>query len=86
MPAIFLSALLIKKHLKELSTTNCKNLNFSLDSLNQETFFKMTGSKKLKLVLESLFTAQELDFKVKVNVVLMKGYHLHYIVVNVHQR
>ena len=41
----------LKKLLPDLSRTNCQHLNFSLDSLEKETFFKMTGSRNLDKVL-----------------------------------
>lgn len=65
----------ISKLLPELKKTSCQYLNFSLDSLNKVGFHKMTGSKHLSKVLESIFMAKELGFNVKINVVLMKGFN-----------
>ena len=69
----------LKKFLPELAKTNCNYLNFSLDSLERKTFLKMTGSNEFDKVLDSLFLAKELGFKVKVNSVLMKGINDHEI-------
>lgn len=63
----------LKKYLKDLKSTNCQNINFSMDSLNKTGFYRMTGSHELEKVLESVFMAKELGFKVKVNAVLMRG-------------
>ncbi len=63
----------LEKHLPELRKTKINNINFSLDSLNKFGFQKMTGSPHLEKVLESIFMAKELGFKVKLNAVLMKG-------------
>ena len=67
------NGLVLKKLLPELSKTLCQNINVSLDALNEDIFFKMTGSRHLKKVLDSLLRAKELGFLVKVNVVLMRG-------------
>ena len=63
--------------LPELKKTKLKNINFSLDSLNKLGFETMTGSPHLEKVFESIFTAKELGFTVKLNVVLMKGINDH---------
>jgi len=63
----------LKKHLPALRKTGLNNINFSLDSLNRETFKKMARSDSLEQVLESIFLAHELGFKVKINTVVMKG-------------
>lgn len=63
----------LTRFLPELRKTNCKNINFSLDSLNKYGFQAMTGSKEFEKVLESVFMAKELGFNVKVNSVLMEG-------------
>ena len=73
------NGILLKRLLPALAKTNCKNINFSLDSLEENTFYKMTRLNYLKNVLQSLFKAQELGFNIKVNVVLMKGINDHEI-------
>ena len=65
--------------LNELSLTNCKNINFSLDALDDITFLKMTGSKHFRKALNSILIAKELGFNVKINAVLMKGINDHTI-------
>ncbi len=63
------------KFLPVLKKTKCQHINFSLDGLNSKVFQKMTGSDTLKWVLKSLFAAKELDFKVKINAVVMRGFN-----------
>ena len=50
-----------------------------MDSLEEDTFLKMTGSRDLQRVLDALFKAKELNFKLKINAVLMKGINDHEI-------
>ncbi len=69
----------LKKYLPLLKETNCSNINFSMDSLNEKTFLKTTGSKDFKKVFDSLLTAKELGFNIKVNCVLMRGINDHEI-------
>lgn len=65
------------QYLSELKKTQCQYINISLDSLNKAGFQKMTGTNQLENVLRSIFMAQELGFKVKINCVLMKGINDH---------
>lgn len=59
--------------LPEISKTKCQYLNFSLDSLNSDKFTTITRRPSFKKVMDSILKAKELDFKVKINTVLMKG-------------
>ena len=63
------------RFLPALKKTKCQHINFSLDGLSKDIFQKMTGSDTLKGVLKSLFMAKELDFKVKINAVVMRGFN-----------
>ena len=67
------NGIFMKKLLPTMSKTNCRHLNFSLDSLNKVGFHKLTGNAHLDKVMESIFMAKELGFNVKINCVLMKG-------------
>lgn len=69
----------IGKMLHELKDTKCKNINYSLDSLCADNFKKMTRSNSFKRVYDNIILSKELGFKVKVNVVVMKGYNEHEI-------
>lgn len=67
------NGIFLERYLPELKRDRVHNLNISLDSLNSETFSKITYGGKLESVLRSIFLAKELGFHVKLNVVAMKG-------------
>ena len=49
-------------------------INISIDSLNRETFKKLTGHDRLLEILEGIKILQKLNFKnIKINAVLLKG-------------
>jgi cyclic pyranopterin phosphate synthase len=56
-----------------LKKTKIKKINISLDSLQRETFRRLSGLDELETVLEAIFRAQELGFDVKLNCVVMRG-------------
>ncbi|GIW21398.1 MAG: cyclic pyranopterin phosphate synthase [Candidatus Sericytochromatia bacterium] len=64
---------ILDKKLDFLKTTECKNINISLDSLNEETFNYITRSKYFKNTLKSILKAKELGFNIKINTVMLKG-------------
>ena len=68
-----------EKILFKLSHTGLRYINFSMDALDSETFFKMTGSKNFQKVFNTLLWAKELGFNIKVNAVLMKDINDHAI-------
>jgi len=66
--------LLTKKMAKELWSAGLERINISLDSLNSETYRKITGGGILKEALQGIDNALETGFKpVKINTVLLKG-------------
>jgi cyclic pyranopterin phosphate synthase len=67
------NALNLEKQFDVLKEANCLHLNISLDSLNKKTFFDMTGTDTLGIVLENIIKAKELGFNVKINTVLVRG-------------
>ncbi|MCY4523603.1 MAG: radical SAM protein, partial [Halobacteriovoraceae bacterium] len=77
--AVTSNGFFLKKNLLQLSKTNCRHINLSMDGLTKKTFLKMTGSNEFAKVLDSLFRAKDLGFKVKINSVLMKGINDHEI-------
>jgi cyclic pyranopterin phosphate synthase len=56
-----------------LQTTNCRNLNISLDSLDPEKFFEITKRDSFDSVLSAIQKAAAMGFQVKVNTVLFRG-------------
>ena len=77
--AVTSNGIFLERYLPRLKRTRCRHINFSMDGTNKDVFFKMTGSKQFDKVFASVLTACELDFNVKVNVVLMKGFNDHEI-------
>ena len=85
----FLQSLSAIKGLKEISiTTNgvatnalipklaqlgIRSVNLSLDTLDRERFFQITRRDELPLVLETMHTMLQHDFKVKINAVILQG-------------
>ncbi|MCB9059943.1 MAG: radical SAM protein [Halobacteriovoraceae bacterium] len=65
--------------LKQLENTNCRYINFSLDSLNPIGLKKMTGSSNLETILSRIFLAKEMGLVVKINAVIMRGLNDHEI-------
>lgn len=62
----------LKKFLPELKKTKLKSINVSLDSLDSLQFKNIARFDGLSQVLESIDSAIEHGFKVKINTVLMK--------------
>jgi GTP 3',8-cyclase len=61
-----------------LRDAGLRRLSFSLDSLDQANFRKLTGRDALRQVLESIALAQQLGFQpVKVNAVIIRGLNDH---------
>ncbi len=64
----------LNKIAKQLYETGLDGINISIDSLNRETFKKLTGHDRLLEILEGIEILQKLNFKnIKVNAVLLKG-------------
>jgi cyclic pyranopterin phosphate synthase len=64
----------LNKIAKQLHEFCLDGINISIDSLNRETFKKLTGHDRLLEILEGIKILQELNFKnIKVNAVLLKG-------------
>ncbi|MDB4040591.1 GTP 3',8-cyclase MoaA [Methylophilaceae bacterium] len=61
-----------------LKNSGVERINISLDSLDPDTFMRMTRIGKLHEVLEGIQVAKKIGFKkIKLNVVLMKGLNEH---------
>ena len=58
----------------DLKESGLDGINISIDSLDSETFRKITGHDRLNEILEGIKKLQRLNFKnIKVNAVLLKG-------------
>jgi molybdenum cofactor biosynthesis protein A len=67
------NGVLTAPHLKELKALGVKNINLSLDTLNKQRFFEITKRDEFDQVMSTLYQMLELDFKVKINAVIMEG-------------
>ncbi len=64
----------LEKYAKQWFEAGLNNINISIDSLNNERFFQITGHDRLSEVLRGVDKALEVGFdKVKINSVLLKG-------------
>ena len=67
----------LKSILSKLRRTRCQHINISLDSLNQKSFRLITKTDCFDRVFESVVAAKEMNFRVKVNVVILRGINDH---------
>ena len=63
----------LAKHADQLAKFGVKRINLSLDSLNPETFSRITRGGKLAQVLDGIAAAQSHGLKIKLNVVVLKN-------------
>ena len=64
----------LNKIAKQLHEVGLDGINISIDSLNRETFKKLTGHDRLPEILEGIKILQKFNFKnIKINAVLLKG-------------
>ncbi|MEE1086594.1 MAG: GTP 3',8-cyclase MoaA [Schaedlerella sp.] len=66
------NGVLLKEHLEELVTNGLDAMNISLDSLNADTYRKITGRDELHRVLDSILEAVKTGIRIKINAVLQK--------------
>lgn len=67
------NGILLGKYLDELVAGGVDAVNVSLDTLDRETYEKITGFDELENVKESIARAYERGVKLKINCVLQKG-------------
>ena len=67
------NGLLLSEKLGFLQKIGLLNLNVSLDSLDADRFRLITRTGKLAAVLDAIYTARDMGFTVKVNVVVARG-------------
>ena len=64
----------LDKIAKNIKNSGLDGINISIDSLNAETFKKITGHDRLEEILRGIKNLQKLNFKnIKINAVLLKG-------------
>ncbi len=67
------NGVLLAEYAEKLYTGGIRHINVSLDTLKPEKFKKITGYDHFAKVWEGLQTAKQLGFRIKLNVVAMKG-------------
>ena len=64
----------LDKIAKDIKNSELDGINISIDSLNTDTFEKITGHDRLEEILRGIKNLQKLNFKnIKINAVLLKG-------------
>ncbi len=67
------NGVLLAEYAEKLYSGGIRHLNVSLDTLHSEKFKKITGYDNFAKVWEGLQVAKQLGFRIKLNVVAMKG-------------
>jgi len=67
------NGVLLSRMAAELKSAGLDRINISIDSLDGEKFSRITRCGSLDKVLEGLEAARDAGFRVKINVVLMRG-------------
>ena len=67
------NGVLLEEYASRLYQAGVRQLNVSLDTLEEEKFARITGRSYFDKVWRGLLAAKDLGFKIKVNVVAMRG-------------
>lgn len=78
--SITTNGILIDRHIAVLKQNKINKINLSLDTLISSKFHTITLRNQFEKVVDNLHLLLNNDFKVKVNVVLMKGFNENEIV------
>jgi molybdenum cofactor biosynthesis enzyme MoaA len=73
--SITTNGILIDKHLEVLKEFKIKKINLSLDTLVATKFETITLRNQFQKVVDNLYLLLNHDFRIKVNVVLIKGFN-----------
>ncbi|QGK73003.1 GTP 3',8-cyclase MoaA [Flavobacterium sp. SLB02] len=78
--SITTNGILIDRHIDVLKQNKINKINLSLDTLVSSKFHSVTLRNQFEKVVDNLHLLLNNDFKVKVNVVLMKGFNENEII------
>jgi len=67
------NGVLLGNHLSELDALGIRSINLSLDALDPKRFHEITRRDEYDQVIAALYRMLEMNFKVKINAVVMKG-------------
>jgi cyclic pyranopterin phosphate synthase len=73
------NAVLVNQYIDILKQAKIHSVNVSLDSLNADEFFTITKRGDFKKIMDNIYLLLSNNFKVKVNMVVMKGINTHAI-------
>lgn len=74
------NGVLLDEQVEDLYRAGIRNINVSLDSLQSETFAKITRSDHVHNVLRGIDHALQLGIQIKLNVLAMKGVNDHEVI------
>ncbi len=70
------NGVLLKENIQRIKSAGIRRLNISLDSLNRDKFYKITGHDYFDQVYEGIFSALEAGMNpVKINIVALNGFN-----------
>ncbi len=73
--SITTNGILLSKKIIQLKKSGLSNINISLDTFKRETFKKINGVDGLGQVLESIKIANEIQMRIKINNVVIRGWN-----------
>lgn len=73
------NGVLVHKYIELFKEVGIKTLNVSLDSLNKETFFKLTKRDQFQQVWDNILLLLDNGFRIKINAVALNGIVEHEI-------
>lgn len=78
--SITTNGLLTEQYIPQLKKFGIKSVNLSLDTLNEERFFKITRRKSFDKVMKTLDSLLQHNIKVKINTVVMEDQNIDDII------
>ena len=77
--SISTNAVLVDEYINTLKEANITTVNVSLDTLNADEFFAITKRGDFKKIVSNIYLLLSHNFRVKVNMVVIKGVNEHAI-------
>lgn len=71
--SISTNAILVNEFIEDFKQANIHSVNVSLDTLNADDFLKITKRGEFEKIKQNIFLLVKENFKVKLNMVVMKG-------------
>ncbi len=78
--SITTNGLLLQEHKADMKRFGLKDINVSIDSIDQENFFNITKRDKLEEVVKNIKDFRDSGFNIKLNVVVMRSKNSHEII------